>query len=545
MRQNYKAILSRTLGFRLITLLALLFMQLPAIAQTSWTDGSLTFTVISEADARVSVAKSSDEISGELAIPATVSFSGKTYSVTEIGKNAFNYCRNLTSVTIPGSVTSIGEYAFYFCSWLTSVKIPASVMSIGEYAFYADRLSSIIVEGKAPARITAKTFNISEFSTLYVPDGCMQAYSEAEYWKEFPNMIVYEEGIENGCVIGDLRYQPYSKTSAYVGALNTKITGDITIASEITVNGKKYIVDALGVNAFNGCTSVTSVKIPDGVTSFGNLAFAGCSKLTSVNIPDGVKSIDNVFTGCSSLTSINIPNSVTSISYAFFRCSALESVNIPEGITSIGNLAFAACTSLTSINIPNSVISIEDSAFESCKALASINISDNITSIGNNAFLGCKTLTSIDIPKGVTSIGESAFYNCTALKEIHAMPLTPPLIPTSADKEPFENVNKSGCVLYVPAESVDSYKAADVWKDFLNITGVNSGVDEIAGDGTDAVRVSNGKVTANADGIVAKIYTVSGALVADRILNADESVELPGGLYIIVANGRPVKAIVR
>lgn len=125
------------------------------------------------------------------------------------------------------------------------------------------------------------------------------------------------------------------------------------------------------------------------------------------------------------------------------------------------------------------------------------------------------------------------------------MPLTPPLIPTSADKEPFENVNKSGCVLYVPAESVDSYKAADVWKDFLNITGVNSGVDEIAGDGTDAVRVSNGKVTANADGIVAKIYTISGALVADRILNADESVELPGGLYIIVANGRPVKAIVR
>ena len=180
-------------------------------------------------------------------------------------------------------------------------------------------------------------------------------------------------------------------------------------------------VTNIGDSAFYGCTSLTSINIPDGVTSIGDWAFEGCTSLTSINIPDRVKSIgDSAFKGCSSLTSINIPDSVTNIGdSAFYGCTSLTSITIPDGITSIGDSTFRSCTSLTSINIPDSVKSIGNFTFSGCTNLTSINIPDGVTSIGNSAFSGCTSLTSINIPDGVTSIGYSAFYGCTNLTSIN------------------------------------------------------------------------------------------------------------------------------
>jgi hypothetical protein len=178
-------------------------------------------------------------------------------------------------------------------------------------------------------------------------------------------------------------------------------------------------VTSIGNYAFEGCSSLTSITIPEGVTSIGNCAFQDCSSLTSIHIPDGVTSIGGgAFDGCSYLTSISIPEGVTSIeNYTFEDCSSLTSITIPEGVTSIGDFAFYDCGSLTSITLPEGVTSIGDYAFSRCKSLISATISEGVTSIGNQ-FSGCSSLTNISIPKSVTSIESEAFADCTSIKII-------------------------------------------------------------------------------------------------------------------------------
>ena len=208
--------------------------------------------------------------------------------------------------------------------------------------------------------------------------------------------------------------EPY--TIAVVGA-DADIT-TATIPETIEVYGKTFAVTSIGGEAFQDCSSLTSIAIPNSITSIGNYAFSGCSSLTSITIPNSITEINSgIFAGCSSLTSITIPNSITSIgSDAFYHCTSLASITIPNSVTEIGNYAFSYCSSLTSITIPNSVTSIGSCAFQVCSSLTSITIPNSVTSIGYSAFSYCSSLTSITIPNSVTSIGEGAFASCSALE---------------------------------------------------------------------------------------------------------------------------------
>ena len=287
--------------------------------------------------------------------------------------------------------------------------------------------------------------------------------------------------------------------------VGTEPSGALEIPASVTYNDTTYSVTSIGKYAFHACHDLTSVTIPNTVTSIGNEAFYGC-RFTSITIPNSVTSIgDWSFTMCA-LTSITIGNSVTTIGeYAFWSCLDLTIVTIPNSVTSIGDGAFENCSGLMSVTIGNSVTSIGSSAFYGCSSLTSVTIGNSVTNIGNYAFCNCNGLTSVTIGDSVTCIGESAFENCHGLTsvvigsgvtDIHDMAfedcdhlsditckaVTPP---TVANHDAFEGVWK-GLPLSVPNESVSQYQIAYAWREFTNIIGMN-----IPEDYTITVTVNN------------------------------------------------------
>ena len=222
-----------------------------------------------------------------------------------------------------------------------------------------------------------------------------------------------------------------------------KYSGSVKIPYSFTYKKVDYYVKYIGSGAFYECTELTSVTIPDGVTSIGKNAFYHCRSLTSVTIPGSVMNIlesafmncrgltsvtiyngvisigNNAFRNCRSLTSVTIPNSVSSIGiYAFYECTSLTSLTILYGVTSIGEYAFEGCTALTSVTIPSSITSIERQTFYGCTSLTSVTIPNSVTSIEFAAFKGCSALASVTIPGSVTSIGWDAFSDCTSLRTV-------------------------------------------------------------------------------------------------------------------------------
>ena len=335
-------------------------------------------------------------------------------SVTLIGNLAFDQCTNLTFVAIGSGATSIGYQAFTNCYALTSMTLGDNITTIGDLAFLnCTSLTSMTFLGvTAPTTVGANWTSGTPSSLRGHAYAASNFSSPGNLW--------------NGLMMGAVITGNYTYTVSNNNATITGYTGNGgTIIIPSTLDG--YPVVAIGDYAFSSCSSLTSVAMPNNVTSIGYGAFFDCSSLLSVTIPNNVTSIgDTAFDYCSSLLSVTIPNGITTIEQDVFNsCTSLASATIPNSVTIIRRCAFNYCSSLTSMTIPNNVTSIGDTAFDHCSSLTSMTIPNNVTSIGQDVFQSCYRLTSVTIPSSLTSIGLYAFSFCTSLTTINVDPDNP------------------------------------------------------------------------------------------------------------------------
>ena len=242
---------------------------------------------------------------------------------------------------------------------------------------------------------------------------------------------------------------------------STEYSGEVIIPETVVYKSKVLKVISIGRQAFDGCSGITSIEIPNSVTTIEDYAFLGCTSLTSVDIPNSVTSIgDGAFYGCSSLTSVKIGNAITTIAAAaFFDCTSLTSIIIGNSVTTIEIYAFANCSSLASIEIPNSVTTIASAAFDDCTSLKELRFEDGSETLtlrynyhnnekygrgeglfydcpleklylgrslsfpsfheeGYSPFYNIKTLTSVTISDSVTTIDDYTFCCCSGLTSI-------------------------------------------------------------------------------------------------------------------------------
>ncbi len=218
--------------------------------------------------------------------------------------------------------------------------------------------------------------------------------------------------------------------------------GELSIPD--TIDG--LTVTGIGEQAFESCSGLTRVTIPDSVTTIGDWAFYDCDWLTSVTLGNGVTRIGpSAFQDCFSLAGVTMGTGVTNIgSSAFQSCTALTSVRIPDSVISIGGYAFKNCSGLTGLAIGNGVTSIGDVAFGFCSGLARVTIPDSVTVIGKRVFEGCTGLISVTIPGSVTNVDLDVFKLCRRLARVFFKGNAP-----SVDANIFLDANQT-TVYYLP-----------------------------------------------------------------------------------------------
>lgn len=366
--------------------------------------------------------------SGDIVIPETVTCGDKVYTITGIDQAAFGNCPELSSVSLPGTIEHIDRKAFILTPLLTTIKIPSSTVSIASGAFDAYSLSRIEVE----------TGNAVYDSR----DNC--------------NAII--ETASNTLI---------------AGCMNTVIPNNVAF---------------IGDYAFDECVGLNVIEIPNSVTGIGNGAFSACRGLTSLTIPNTVISIGNsAFSLCDKLTSVHLPDSITSIGESlFYCCYELTDVNIPNSVTSIGDFAFAGCDNLVNMVILNSVTYIGSRAFLDCDGLASVNmvnanVSNSVTTIGEEAFENCDSLSTVTISNSVTAIGRNAFSCCYSITRVISQATTPP---SGSRIFPDYDFFFNQATLFVPAESLEAYRAHEEWGKFSRIVPfIGAGPGDTNGDG--------------------------------------------------------------
>lgn len=358
--------------------------------------------------------------------------------------SAFADCTALADVTLSEGLTSINKYAFQNCTALEKITIPASVTTLAGGAFSGCvNLSLVAVDQRNVVYKTSPEGMIVDLFGALVY--CPLAVS---------GEVVLEEGATltaaafEGCTLITKIVLPEGLTEIPDSAFKN-CTGleSIVIPASLTT---------IGANAFQGCASLTSIELPEGVVKVGNYAFSG-SGITEIVLPDTIESLGTyVFAECAALETAVLPYGIATLpTYTFSMCSSLTSVTIPETVTSIGNAAFQYCESLKTVEIPSSVTTMGAGVFQYCTSLESISI-PAVATLNIKLFLGCTALKEVTLAEGIGIIAGTSFQDCTSLKTI-----TLPSSITTLNATAFDGCTQLTVV--VPYASAEELPEAWAW----------------------------------------------------------------------------------
>ena len=488
---------------KLLTILSVLLLAPMAMQASTEVDGlyydlnnsSMTASVTYRDGYNSSNSNEINYSQESITIPTTISVNNQEYTVTSISSYAFRKCSNLATINIEAPIRSIGDYAFRDCSQLASINIPDGVTQIPDYCFYnCSSLTQLTLPANVYGIGNSAFYGCRQLASINIPERVTQIPGSCFQNCSSLTQLTLPANVKK---IGSDAFGYCTKlTSINIPNGVTEIPPRCFYSCEsLTKLDLPSNVNKIGYSAFRGCKKLESINIPDGVTEIDSECFGYCSSLKQLTLPAKVNKIsDSAFRNCLKLSSINIPNGVREIpQFCFWACGSLTKLDLPETVNKIGDRAFYDCEKLESINIPNGVTEIPYVCFYNCSSLTQLTLPANVNKIGGRAFYGCEKLESINIPDGVTEIPYDCFYNCSSLTQLtlpanvnkigdrafYGCSLTEltclnPKPASCYDSSVFDSNLKDNGVLYVPAESVGTYKAADVWKDFKNINPIGS-----------------------------------------------------------------------
>ncbi len=318
-----------------------------------------------------------------------------------------SYSSSIFNIVINEGVTSIGDNAFVNIQ-ADEITIPDSVVDIGSYAIGYSHDGNEY--SKIPGfKITAASGSVAQF---YAENNGFEFKSTTPASLEGTcgNGVSYKLTVDGILTIsgeGEIYSYPAGNTpwSNYISG-----TGDYIIKEVRILNG----VTGIGTRAFYGCSSLTTVTLPESLTTISDRAFANCMALTTVNMTDYVAQIgEEAFSYCTSLKSITLGKALESIGNKAFSQSGLTEINLPISLSSTGETIFYGCTDLKEATI--NCETVPPRVFAECSSLTTVILTETVTSIGESAFEGCVSLSTVSGTDALTSVGPYAFDGCTAL----------------------------------------------------------------------------------------------------------------------------------
>lgn len=478
-------------------------------------------------------------------------------SVVSIGIGAFSNSYNLTTVTLNSYLREIGNGAFRLCHSLSTVNLSPNIVSIGADAFFScNNLKGLILPSKLLIIDDGAFCGCENLGEISIPPSVTHIGSNSFWGCTTTKRLFISDSVkyigknafmESGASISvssgnpfysDINGVLFNKNQTILLYYPTFRTGNYNVPPT---------VKTISEGAFYNCKQLTSITTPASTDTIGPNAFAFCSALYKINLPPSVRFIGyNAFMFCG-LNSFVLPDSLTAIyENTFLECQGIKSISIPEAVLHIGMNAFYHCISLKSVLFQNSKdTTISEYAFAYCNSLQSFVIPGTVKTIGIAAFYGNSSMSSITIPASVSNINDLAFGACSKLNTIYAYPEIPVALPS---EKVFSGVNKDSCRLLVPNQSLDLYKSAPVWKDFIRVESIVTSIknienpDELIIYPNPATDILNIKAKEG----LALIYDSKGQLKISRELKDDNSINissLPPGFYVVLVNGASYKVL--